>query len=544
MVIILSFLPADKIGMKKLILYFSCGVLVTACSPQSKEAIDQLASETIQDIACKDNEFETKLWDGLKTYLLKQKSILDAETMQQALHENVEKLTTGQPNLNQEHVAILKRDLDSLIQSLLDEAPQGERVQSPEQLLILLSAIDVGDRSTVFRSYMQDKVRNQFTQLRKSIHAMNLDCPKDDKNGDENNEVDNDVPNDDPKNQPEEDKNADPVNPPVDTPPQIAPDFDYHKQQALENGVALSTFGGRWAFATAYQSCQSLQIPSLTAQSPEVKGISIVGKHSDGVGNKRVIASLGEVQSSHYYIKDVNHYSSSCFNVRQNPLIYDYGGKPYATTAASSPIDMFKNNGDGTSVLGIDCSGYVFTSLATAGLRLKEGRALKASDSWAWGSSSYVEPQKNGLTCLDKISVTPEASLKVGDIVAVYGHVLLIDKSGSDPFGINSLRTEGDCSKISSSNFDFTVAQSAPSKGGIGINYYEARYYLPTSSKMKTGLEKYAYYACLAKFKNKTYTPNIGTLSVVRHKGTAACMAPRVKMAKESCIQSCPSLIR
>jgi hypothetical protein len=227
--------------------------------------------------------------------------------------------------------------------------------------------------------------------------------------------------------------------------------------------------------------------------------------------------------------------------VRSNPLIYDYGGKPYATTSSSSAIDLFKNNGSGTSVLGIDCSAYVYTSMATAGLRMKEGRSLKASDSWAWGSTAYVEPAKNGLTCLAKISVTEAVSIKAGDIVAVPGHVLMIDRAGSDPFGIDSAKTTSDCNKLSVSNFDFSVAQSSPSKEGVGINHFEARYYLPTSEKMQAGLLKYAYYACLAKVNGKTYTPNLGTLSVVRHKGTSACMATRVAVAKESCIQACPT---
>lgn len=525
---------ADKGSMRTHSIYFALGVtttlMMTACAPKGYEAVNDIASQTVQDIACKDNQLETKLWDGLKTYLLEQKSIPAADTMKQALHEQLEKLAKENPQLNDKDLELLSKDLDKLVEALLEEAPQGERVESPEQLLILLSAMDVGDRSTVFRAYMQDKVRGSFGRLQKTVQAFDLNCP---------------APSTDTG-----DSSAGSVSgggaepqPPVST-PEPNRDYEYHKNQALSSGSSLAVFGGRWAFATAYQSCQSLQLPSMNEQTPEVQGISIVGKHPDGVGSKRMIASLPQVQSTHYYIRDMSGYGQGCFNVRQSPLIYDYGGKPYATTAADSPIDLFKNNGDGTSVLGIDCSGYVFTSMATAGLRLKAGRPLKASDSWAWGSSSYVEPQDNGLTCLNKISVSATTTMKAGDIVAVYGHVLLIDKVGADPFGISTVKTEADCSKLTSDRFDFVVAQSAPSKGGIGINYYEARNYLPTSAKMKTGLEKYAYYTCLAKFNGKTYTPNIGTLSVVRHKGTPDCMAPRVTLARESCIQSCSSMSR
>ncbi|MEN0058549.1 MAG: hypothetical protein AAGB31_06920 [Bdellovibrio sp.] len=523
--------------MRKKDLYFVVGLTTlmigaAGCSPQGYQAVENIASETIQDIACKSPQLETKLWDGLKTYLLEQKTIPTAEALQTAFENQLTLLQKQNPTMTAEQKNRLLQALNELTEALLQEAPQGERVETPEQLLLLLSAMDVGDRTTVFRSYMQDKVRAQFGSLQKTVGELSVSCDNSssgandssDSGGDGTLGQDVDV---------------------VETPAPVEDrDYNYHLQKAVAAGEAPAVFGGRWAFATAYQSCQSNALPSLNNQSPDVQGISIVGKHSDGVGSKRMIASLSQVQSTHYYIRDMSSYGESCFNVRQNPLIYDYGGKPYATTAADSSIDLFKNNGDGTSVLGIDCSGFVFTAMAAAGLKLKSGRALKASDSWAWGSSSYVEPQNNGLTCLNKISVTATQSLKAGDIVAVYGHVVLIDKVGADPFGINSARTEADCSKLSASNYDFVVSQSSPSKSGIGINYFEARDYVPTSSKIQTGLERYAYYSCLAKVNNKTYTPNVGTLSVVRHKGTSDCVAPRVKLNKESCIQSCTSLLR
>lgn len=513
------------------------GMMMTACAPQGYEAINNIASDVGNDIACKSTNLETKLWDGLKAYLIEQQEIPQSQVLKDALHEQVRKLAEENPGLTEADQERLKADLDKLVTSLLDEAPQGERVQTPEELLILLSAIDVGDRSTVFRSYMQDKVRGNFTQLSKTVQSFELNC-----NSDENTSSGSTSPGEGT------DGGSNLVDTPTEEPSQPTEpenrDFAYHKAQALGAGDSLAVFGSRWTFATAYQSCQSVALPDMDTQTPELQGIKVTGKHSDGVGNKREIASLSQVQSTHPYIKTVSNYGEGCFNVRSNPLIYDYGGKPYGTTAADSPIDLFKNNGSGTKVLGIDCSGYVYTSMATAGLRLKSGRALKASDSWAWGSGSYVDPEKNGLTCLSRITVTPTTSLKAGDIVAVYGHVLMIDKAGADPFGIASARTESDCSKIKYTSFDFTVAQSSPSKGAVGINFFDARVYLPTSSKMQTGLEKYAYYACLAKVNNKTYTPNLGTLSVVRHKGTPECTAPRVKLARESCIQSCSSLRR
>lgn len=497
--------------------------VVTACSPQGHQAIENIATQTTDSIACKDQKLEEKLWDGLKSYLIEQESIPTAESLKEALHKQIEKLAEQNPSFSTEEQARLTQNLDQVVETLLSEAPNGERVETSQELLVLLSAIDVGDRTTVFRSYMQDKVRGQLTTLGKTVNSLSLDCSNSSSGG-------TDISSETPE----------------ETVPEVSAsrDYAYHKAQAVKKGEPLAVFGGRWAFATAYQSCQSVQVPSMDEETPELQGIKITGTHSDGVGSKRAIASLSLVQSTHPYIKNVSGYGSSCFNVQQSPLIYDYGGKPYGTTSSSSTIDLFKNNGSGTSVLGIDCSAYVYTSLATAGLRLKEGRSLKASDSWAWGSTAYVEPSKNGLTCLAKISVTAANSIKAGDIVAVPGHVLIVDKAGADPFGLATVTKESDCASLTVSSFDFVVGQSSPSKGAVGINYFDARDYLPTSAKMKAGLEKYAYYACLSKFNKKTYTPNLGTLSVVRHKGTSACTATRVALARESCIASCSSLER
>lgn len=504
----------------------SASVLLAACGQQYPAAINGMASQTVSDIACKNQQLEEKLYDGLKSYLIEQKTIPTANELKSAMRTQVDQLAQNNPRMTSAQVARLQGDLDSLVDSLLSEAPQGERVETPEQLLGLLSGIDVGDRSTTFRAYIQDRVRSNFNQLSVTVKAMDLECPSTDSSSGTTT------------------AEGGSTTAPVETStPQIEanPDYAYHRKQAIAAGVPLAVFGERWALATAYQSCISLEIPALDNSVPDIKGIAITGKHSDGVGNKRSIASLTQVQATHPYLNQVTSYGSGCFNVRQNPLIYDYGGKPYATTSKTSPIDLFKNSGDGTSVLGIDCSGYVYTSMATAGLRLKEGRALKASDSWAWGSTSYVEPASNGLTCLSKITVTPSVSLKAGDIVAVPGHVIIIDKVGADPFGIAKAQSSSDCSKLTSDDFDFTVAQSSPSKEGVGINHSLAKDYLPTSEKMKAGLQKYAYYACLAKFNAKNYTPSLGTLSVVRHKGTTACTDTRVVLSRESCIQSCSS---
>lgn len=481
---------------------------LTACAPQFKEEVASAVAPVADEIACAHYQFN--VFQALKEYSLNHQELPVYDDFSYHLGLKLQDLVeSGQITLTQKQM--LEKESNELLKVLLEEMTSVAKTR--EEYLSLLSAVDVGDKSTAYREYLNNKIETQFSKLQTLAKETNSTC-----------------------------STPEPAEPPAS---EFVPGQEGQNGGSTGDGqtqpVVLNpaVLGNRVLLATAYQSCNATKIPPMTAQTPDVQGIEIFGKHSDGVGSKRRIASLPSVQSSHYYIKDERSYPSTCFNVRSNPLIYDYGGKPFATTAASSPLDLFKNNGDGTSVLGIDCSGYVFSAYATAGLKLSSARPLRASDSWSWGSSSYVEPQKNGLSCLNKITVTPQTQLLAGDIVAVVGHVFLIDSVGADPLGITKASSVEGCSKLSSDDFDFVITQSSNSKNGIGINSYEARDYMKTAPKFKSGLEKYAYYACLARFNNKNYTPSLGTLSVVRHKGTKECLAPRVKLNKEECVSQC-----
>ncbi len=300
-------------------------------------------------------------------------------------------------------------------------------------------------------------------------------------------------------------------------------------------------FGARKTLAVAYQSCDVLGLPAMTTATPSVQGIQIVGTHPAG-GKKREIASIASVNSTHYYIKDNRLAKNSCFEVRNSPLIYDFGGKPYTSSTNTRLLDLFKNGGSGTSVLGIDCSAYVFSALALAGLKMDPDpkKPLKADLVHAIGSGAFKEPQSNGLRCLEKISVTATSSIAAGDIAAINGHVVMIDAVGEDPFGLRNIASATDCNstKLTITNFDFVIAQSSPSKSGIGINRYQARDYLKESSTFKTGLTAYAVAACRAKF---GLSPNLSSpsLSVVRHKRTPECLATALVAQNESCVADC-----
>ncbi|MGE3683425.1 MAG: hypothetical protein AB7G93_17010 [Bdellovibrionales bacterium] len=314
--------------------------------------------------------------------------------------------------------------------------------------------------------------------------------------------------------------------------------------EQLEAAGRPEILGLKQTLATAYQSCDVLTLPPMTSQTASVRGVEIVGRHPQG-GQRRKIASLASVNASHYYIQGQRLAKNSCFEVRNDPMIYDFGGKPYTTSRSPAELNMFKNGGSGEPVLGVDCSALVFSALALAGLKMDPDpeKPLKASLVHGIGSRAFKEPQSNGMRCLQKITLTRTTSLLPGDVIAINGHVVMVDDMGEDPFGLDEITRAADCNanQISYNRFDFVIAQSSPSKGGIGINRYLAKDYLKESSTFREGLTRYAVAACRARF---GLSPNLNSpdLSVVRHKKTKECLDQRLVATNAACVDSCPPL--
>jgi hypothetical protein len=319
---------------------------------------------------------------------------------------------------------------------------------------------------------------------------------------------------------------------------------DYFQKKAQELGLPLAVMGARKALGVAYQSCESLQLSPMDSLVPKIseKGIVIVGKHSDGVGNRRVYGNLDELVSTDYYLNFLKYDPQSvCKNPLIKPLIYDYGGKPFVVSAESQQLDFFKNGGSGSQALGIDCSGYVFSSIVTAGLRIAPNKNAKAVQVEGISASMYMNPQQNGLACFDKITLTENESIQAGDVVAVKGHVVMIDQVGADPFGLEHWKSVNDCilANMNVENFDFSVAQSSPSKNAIGINRYLAKDYLKESSSMSAGFREYAVQACKAHFLKKPISYAGSTSAIIRHRGTPECLGNPISLKGEECLKTC-----
>ena len=307
--------------------------------------------------------------------------------------------------------------------------------------------------------------------------------------------------------------------------------------QIMRNDLHPVVYGARKIMATAYQSCHVLDLPLVRAsQYSGVQGL--VAVNQQGRGKVRKISSLPSLLSSHYYWKQSAQElkTNQCANVSHNPLVYDYGGKPFFSTFPYNTINLFKNAGSGSGVLGIDCSGFVLAALATSGLRVKahhpiRGYHLSGISSWKLKSRS------NGLSCLQSINISDSNPLLPGDILSVPGHVVIVDQISSDPLGLSKIHSVSQCSSqnISLSQINFSVIHSSANFNGIGIHRTHIRDVI--HSQLRQGVIHLASSFCYKKFNRHVHISS--PLSISRHTLSPECTEDEIYLVGETCLSSC-----
>ena len=313
-------------------------------------------------------------------------------------------------------------------------------------------------------------------------------------------------------------------------------------------------YGARKVMATAYQSCKVLNIPLVPSNIPDVQGIVEVSEHGIGDGIRRNISSVPLVNSSHYYLRYLQNSPppyEGCPNPLKSPLIFDFGGKPYATSNPYPQINLFRNHGSGTSALGMDCSGFALAALAGAGLRIKRNKPMRPSYIDGVNSWMLKDPVGSGLNCLQKITATDRYALLTGDIISAKGHVVIIDRMTSDPFGLSKITSPEDCQSISQSlksededarkstlkKFQFSIIQSTSEYNGMGINRIHIRD--TVHEELTSGLIQYASNICYRKLGMSPKFTNINDITISRHTLDSQCMEKEWYFVGEECIRDC-----
>lgn len=497
-------------------------IALTSCSGGFSTASNSIVDKVDEELGCKG--FEDRLWTAFTAYIESTGHPPSADELEKSLREKLprSKRLSGLSEKNRGQLIDITKRLTNVVarqnDSLVSKKTAEENLAADSTIsgadrelwLERVAQLEIGDRTTLEKSQDVDEARKlvaELNALAKDSGVIDVACV---------------TPPDDP----------------VPTPP---PGEKGGLLEQWRMNKAAPVYGGLKTIGVAYQSCAAGDHQPLGKETDNIEGIEIVGQHSSGTGFKREIKDLKRFVASHPYLRTYSRPLPSCHDVLRAPPIYDYGGKPFTTTADEKLVDLFKNAGSGSKELGIDCSAFVYTAYGVSGLKLKKETSLKASLIKGVSSSMMADPQANGLSCLDHARFTKDSSLAAGDIIAIKGHVIMVEDVERDPFGVADIDNMSDCTlkNMDVANFRFTLFQSSPSKGGIGINRMRARDYLTNSSTMGAGLREHAVNACKARFGSSTVSSRSSKTSIVRHSGTPQCRETSLNLAKEECLSSC-----
>lgn len=297
------------------VLFVSLAVTLTACS-KDFVASSQKAASTINDgLGC--TNYRSHFMDALYVFIDTENEKPDVDQLKQGLREVLEKNTKTRGST----------ELKNAILEMVDQvvAASAQQEFSAKELLRFLIQLEMGNQSTTLHQKLGAELQASVVKVGALAKALDVVC-----------------------------------NQPVPVP---APDLDHDQQGAGRNDLPLPLFGAYYSMATAYQSCQSVTLPEIGANTPDVEGVR---KGQDiGGGFQREYASVPDIVRTHYYVQRQS-YPVSCFDLSKRPLVYDFGGEP---KIEGQGLNFFVNSGPGGSALGLDCSAFISSALAVAGLR-------------------------------------------------------------------------------------------------------------------------------------------------------------------------------
>lgn len=478
--------------LKTFLFIIGAATALASCAPPQSQNVQQASQSVSKSLGCSD--MKSLVFDSFYEMIDQSQSVPLASDMKKSLQDAMDQLK-AEKNLSAAEAVTLDKitsELFTVVDLMLEQTPDMTSTSWKEQIQKIIE-YEMQDQSTEKTIASQVQINQALDRVRSLSVQAALACDM-----------------------------------------TYSPNKTNSSTSALEVSVPSLPRGINRVFATAYQSCRVLDLPPMDRATANVVGITRTGTHSDGVGGKREVTDLKSVQRTHYYINGIAT-ESSCVKVADSPLIYDYGGEP---AISGTTLNFFKNAGSGTAALGVDCSAFVSSAIAVVGMRYKPNLANKPIYT-RQTSSKFMDAAKSGFTCFDNVTVTAKQSIAAGDILGVNGHVVIVDRIGQDPFGLALIKKESDCSGLNYKNFDIVIAQSSPSKNGIGLNKYQVKDYLDETSKMRTAFVEMGQQACIAKFQQKNIKPKSSAWGFIRHKGTAECVAPRVALTGESCSQNC-----
>lgn len=480
-------------------LIMTLGTLTTGCF--STFSASEISTLVVQSLSCED--FESRMFDQLLLSLNQDQELPLPEDIARHLRQDFENLKID-PSGRAEIYHIINK-FESLYSEIYHHRPHeinSTYIDSLKKYLMAIETRDFTETSFHAKSLISE-YEQQLKELQTIAKILKQDCYRIFGEG-----------------------------------PSFSIEGDFF--QSLRSQFNREVYGAFKTFSTAYQNCEALKKPALGNSSSSMEGVREVGTHFNGQGSIRQIASLTEVQRTHPYLSEIQPHRS-CFNTFENPLIYDYGGKPHVLN--EDTLSFFTNGGTGSSVLGLDCSAFVFSALASAGLKFHPDVVLKSRQVLSYNAARFVDPEQGGTKCFEKVPIKPGETLKPGDIVASSGHILMVTQTDEDPLGLASIQKFEDCDQISEDDFNFEIMQSSPSLGAIGINKMQGKFYFSqhASSSLSSAMVGFAQNLCQARFTGSSQNQSLSRFSVVRHKKTPECLShTEIILDRQECVQSCP----
>lgn len=268
----------------------------------------------------------------------------------------------------------------------------------------------------------------------------------------------------------------------------------------------------RSVMAVAYGTNDVLSLPVVDKETPDIEGITADRLPGQWIKHLFNIVDRDAVCRTHPYYQ-----GRTC---PKKPLIYNYGGK--AGVLDDLNLDLSRRAGSGTSVMGIDCSGFVFASLAQAGLKLKSTKTLKAGQTDDYAAQNYFDYDKNGLNCFEEAPFGKDATLQAGDLLVSPFHIAIVDSVGVDPLGFAQRHSHWSCGNIGFEDMDFTLIQSAPNLNGVGISRAKGADYVEDNFFFR-GLLDIAISGCDNAVSGKAAPESTLFMKILRHKETPDC---------------------
>lgn len=307
-------------------------------------------------------------------------------------------------------------------------------------------------------------------------------------------------------------------------------------------------------FSHFYQNAEAYSLPPYQLlKHGEMQGYATVA-NPKSKGKNSFVTNLELAQNSQYYVDCKNPNNNT---LCQNPPTYTWGGMGWYERNDKNQFFLnLHGNDEMTSQLskghpGLDCSGFTYAVFSNAKLRVTMDLNLTPSFETADNTPARSYMNFDAKSCFKELptSKKPENSLMPGDIIVWKTHMLLVDATGKDPFGINHIASSSGCNiaNVRPENATMTIVNS---KGGFnphdkeillkyGKNSYfnqaHKAYLDLTSKNASTGIGigisrefiKEFYYTspdtffslainfCKAKFTKKTTLPNV---KIIRHK--------------------------